>query len=98
MIRGYVNAGTRDLAEGLNSKAARKLLPRHLHACALLDLAALDSASSLKDLDRPGYRLQRLAGNRTGQYSIRINRQYRICFFWEGDDATGVEIVDYHRE
>jgi proteic killer suppression protein len=44
----------------------------------------------------PGHRLEALGGDRKGQYSIRINDQYRICFIWEGEDARHVEIVDYH--
>lgn len=44
----------------------------------------------------PGNRLEALAGDRTGQYSIRINEQWRLCFVWADGDATNVEIVDYH--
>ena len=64
--------------------AKRKL--DHLHAAAALsDLAAV-----------PGNRLETLAGDRRGQYSIRINDQWRICFRWTGHDAVDVAIVDYH--
>ncbi len=57
----------------------------------------LDSARTLDDLKvPPGNRLERLRGNRRGQYSIRINDQYRICFEWRGLDAYDVEIIDYH--
>jgi proteic killer suppression protein len=64
--------------------AKRKL--DHLHAAAALsDLGAI-----------PGNRLESLAGGRRGQYSIRINDQWRICFRWAGPDAVDVEIVDYH--
>lgn len=60
-------------------------------------LAMLDSARALADLRvPPGNRLEKLHGNRQGQYSIRINGQYRICFEWRGHDAYAVEIVDYH--
>ncbi len=60
-------------------------------------LAMLDGALSLADLKvPPGNRLEKLHGNRQGQYSIRINDQYRICFEWHGSDAYRVEIVDYH--
>lgn len=62
-------------------------------------LTALLSATSLADLQvNRGNRLEQLSGNRAGQYSIRINNQWRICFEWS-DDATGpveIEIVDYH--
>ena len=57
----------------------------------------LDSAQTLDDLRvPPGNRLEKLRGNRLGQYSIRINLQYRICFSWKNGAATDVEIVDYH--
>jgi toxin HigB-1 len=60
-------------------------------------LAMLDAASSLVDLKYPpGNRLEKLAGDRRGQHSIRINDQYRICFVWRGHDAFEVEITDYH--
>ena len=60
-------------------------------------LAMLDSAQTLDDLKTPpGNRLEKLHGNRQGQYSIRINEQYRICFEWRGHDAYAVEITDYH--
>jgi len=57
----------------------------------------LDGALSLADLQvPPGNRLEKLHGNRQGQYSIRINDQYRICIDWRGSDAYDVEIIDYH--
>ena len=59
-------------------------------------LDRLDAATSLEDLAIPGHRLKRLAGDREGQYSIRINDQYRVCFEWKDGDATKVEVVDYH--
>jgi len=60
-------------------------------------LAILDAAGSLSELlVPPGNRLEKLKGNRTGQHSIRINDQYRICFVWKGNDAHDVQIVDYH--
>ena len=60
-------------------------------------LAMLDAATALDDLKcPPGNRLEKLRGNRQGQYSIRINDQYRICFVWRGHDAFEVEITDYH--
>jgi len=63
---------------------------------ARVRLALLDTATSLRDLNLPGLRLEALKGNRLGQYSIRINDQYRICFEWRDGDALNVEIVDYH--
>ncbi len=57
----------------------------------------LDAAGNLDDLKiPPGNRLEKLKGNRQGQYSIRINDQYRICFSWRDHDAYYVEITDYH--
>ena len=61
-------------------------------------LEMLNAAASLEDLARvPGNRFEALRGDREGQYSIRINAQWRLCFCWTGEeDATDVEIVDYH--
>lgn len=60
-------------------------------------LRALDKAENLQDLrSPPGNRLEALKDDRAGQYSIRINDQYRICFRWVNDEAQDVEIVDYH--
>ena len=60
-------------------------------------LTVLDNAASLQDLSGlPSNRLERLSGNRAGQYSIRVNRQWRICFRWADDGPYDVEIVDYH--
>ena len=74
--------------------------PRRLGAVSRLaerKLNMLDAARTLMDLRvPPGNRLEALRGNREGQYSIRVNDQYRLCFRWEGEDAFEVEIVDYH--
>jgi proteic killer suppression protein len=60
-------------------------------------LAMLDAATELKDLKSPpGNRLEELYGDRSGQYSIRINSQFRICFVWGRNGVESVEIVDYH--
>lgn len=60
-------------------------------------LLMLNAAKILKDLEvPPGNRLEKLVGNRSGQYSIRINDQWRICFEWDNGAATNVEIIDYH--
>ena len=65
---------------------------------AVRRLTVLDNAESLKDLaGLPSNRLETLTGSRTGEYSIRINRQWRICFRWGDDGPYAVEIVDYHR-
>ena len=61
-------------------------------------LEYLDDVESLQELhDRRGNRLERLIGNRAGQYSIRLNRRWRLCFTWLDDGPHDVEIVDYHR-
>ncbi len=63
----------------------------------LRKLRMLDAAVKLDDLRvPPGNRLERLHGDRSGQHSIRINDQWRICFRWQRGDAWDVEIVDYH--
>jgi proteic killer suppression protein len=59
-------------------------------------LAQLDASTELKDLSMPSMRLEKLEGDRKGQYSIRVNDQYRICFEWRDGNAYQVEIVDYH--
>ena len=68
-----------------------------LQRVALRKLRMLDAAERLDDLRvPPGNRLERLRGDRAGQYSIRVNEQWRVCFRWRSGDATEVEIVDYH--
>ncbi|MBT8365656.1 MAG: type II toxin-antitoxin system RelE/ParE family toxin [Deltaproteobacteria bacterium] len=97
MIRSFKNQGTEDIFDGKNSKVARKLCPRDLWKVAGRKLEQIDSASNLEDLRvPPGNHLEALSGNRDGQYSIRINDQYRVCFEWNHGDADNVEIVDYH--
>ena len=57
----------------------------------------LNNSRNIRDLrESPGNRLKKLKGNRNGQYSIRVNDQWRICFRWDGSDAWDVEITDYH--
>jgi proteic killer suppression protein len=64
---------------------------------ALRKLDLLDAAPDMRTLGTlPGSRLEKLKGNRAGQYSIRINDQWRICFEWRDGHAHGVELVDYH--
>jgi proteic killer suppression protein len=76
------------------------ILPRKFAAIekiARLRLDRLHVATSLRDLSAiPGHRLEKLEGDRKGQYSIRINDQFRVCFEWKNGDAWNVEIVDYH--
>ena len=82
---------------GRNTKDARKTCPRNLWAVAARKLEQLDSVGRLEELGiPPGNRLEALSRDRKGQFSIRINAQYRICFLWTEDGPDAVEIVDYH--
>ncbi len=94
MILGYRDKRTRDFAAGKRVKAFSGI-----QRAAQLKLDRLEAATSLRDLAAlPGNRFEALSGDRKGQYSIRINDQWRICFEWpEGDSGpANVEIVDYH--
>jgi toxin HigB-1 len=72
-------------------------LPTDIQRIARRKLRMLDAATALEELRvPPGNRLEALKGDRSGQHSIRINDQWRICFVWDGDGAREVEIVDYH--
>ena len=72
-------------------------LARPIQRAALRKLVLLDAAEAVQDLRvPPGNRLEKLHGDRSGQYSIRINNQWRICFRWSDGDAFDAEIVDYH--
>lgn len=72
-------------------------LPFDIQRTARRKLLYLNDAEDLRDLQAPpGNRLEKLKGDRTGQYSIRINDQWRICFGWKASKAHNVEIVDYH--
>lgn len=97
MIRSFKNKATEDVFNGINSKAARNLLPLNLWKIAFRKLDQLDSVENLQDLRiPPGNQLEALKGDRKGQYSIRINIQYRICFLWSDTGPSDVEITDYH--
>ena len=97
MIRSFRNTGTEDIFNGSNTKVARKVCPQSLWKQAARKLDQLDSVSSLEELRvPPGNQLEMLKGDRAGQMSIRINDQYRICFWWIESGADNVEIVDYH--
>lgn len=72
-------------------------LPQNIQKVALRKLIMIDNAESVEDLRiPPSNRLEKLVGDREGQYSIRINDQYRICFIADGNHFYDVEIVDYH--
>ncbi len=92
MITSFANKETRSLFE---DKRVRKF--QAFEQVARRKLAVLDAAAGLQDLQvPPGNRLEALSGDRKGQYSIRINGQWRICFRWISNQACDVEIVDYH--
>ena len=79
-----------------NGKYVRGL-PHDIQRIAARKLEILAAATALESLKvPPGNRLEKLVGDRAGQYSIRINQQWRICFKWQQGDAHEVEIVDYH--
>jgi proteic killer suppression protein len=93
MIKSFRDANAKALFEQQDVPALR-----HIERAARRKLEALDAAQQLGDLAAArGNYLEALKGNRLGQYSIRINRQYRICFVWQKGDASHVEIIDYHR-
>ncbi len=94
----FADAGTRDIYDGNDTKAARRTLPRELWKLARRKLDLLGAAKDLGDLRAPpANRLEKLKGDRAGYHSIRINDRYRIVFGWEdGRGAREVTIVDYH--
>ncbi len=97
MIQSFQNKGTEDIFNGENTRSARKICPEILWKVASRKLDQLDSVTQLPDLRiPPGNQLEALTGNRAGQYSIRINEQYRICFIWTDQGPDRVEITDYH--
>ena len=93
MIRNFKCAQTELIWGGSFSPQ----LPQSIQHIARRKLRMLYNSRVLNDLRvPPANRLEKLKGNRAGQYSIRINDQWRICFVWENGDALNVEIVDYH--
>ena len=97
MIISFASAGTEDVFNGRNTKDARKNCPRDLWRVAARKLEQIDSVAVFEDLRiPPGNRLEALSGERKGQFSIRINQQFRICFTWTKEGPDEVEIVDYH--
>jgi proteic killer suppression protein len=93
VIKSFADKETERLFRGRKSKA----VPTELRERALSKLLVLNAATNVEDLRAPpGNRLEKLRGDREGQWSIRVNRQYRVCFSWIGADAHDVEITDYH--
>jgi proteic killer suppression protein len=97
MIQSFYDKGTEDVYDGTDSKAARSTCPNQIWKVAQRKLDQLNAASRLEALGVPrGNELEPLAGKRKGQHSIRINKQYRVCFVWTDAGPTRVEITDYH--
>jgi proteic killer suppression protein len=93
MIRGFKDQRT----EALLRRRSGRGFPPEVRLRALRKLTMLHAAATLTDLrSPPGNRLERLAGDRAGQWSIRVNDQYRICFVWDDRHAYDVELTDYH--
>ncbi|MBO4495359.1 MAG: type II toxin-antitoxin system RelE/ParE family toxin [Clostridiales bacterium] len=93
MIKNFADKET----EKIFHQCFSRKLPHDIQKVALRKLIMMSNSVCLKDLEvPPANHLERLEGNRKGQYSIRINSQYRICFRFEGNDFYDVEIVDYH--
>ncbi|MCX5964919.1 MAG: type II toxin-antitoxin system RelE/ParE family toxin [Cyanobacteria bacterium] len=93
MIRNFKDKETQKIFERQRSRK----LPSDIQQVALRKLRMLNRSQTLQELRiPPANRLERLGGDRDGQYSIRVNDQWRICFDWQDGDAMNVEIVDYH--
>ena len=93
VIKSFSNKET----EKVYRQEFSKKLPKDIQRIALRKMIMMDAAESIDDLRvPPGNRLESLAGDRKGQYSIRINNRYRICFVEMNGDYFDVEIVDYH--
>jgi proteic killer suppression protein len=97
VIRSFRNKGTEDIFNGINSRDARKTCPQSIWKIAARKLDQIDSVIKLNELSvPPKNKLEALKGDRKGQYSIRINDQYRICFEWGESGPDKAEITDYH--
>ena len=93
MIKSFADRETERLFRGRRSRA----VPEQIRERALAKLISIDIADDLEELRHPpSNRLEKLRGDREGQWSVRINQQYRVCFWFEGGDAYDVEITDYH--
>lgn len=93
MIKSFGSRETEQIFNRVYSRA----LPRDIQKVAFRKLWMLDAASAFKDIVvPPSNHLEKLRGDRKWQYSIRINKQWRICFIWREGNAHNVEITDYH--
>ena len=93
MIKNFKDDETQKIYQRQHSRT----LPSDIQQVALRKLRMINNSISINDLRVPPANcLEKLSGNRAGQWSIRINDQWRVCFRWEGSDALDVEITDYH--
>jgi proteic killer suppression protein len=96
MIASFGDRATEDLYHGRATARAR-LFPPDVIEAALVKLDSLNGAASMLDLrSPPGNRLEALKGDMKGLHSIRVNAQWRLVFRWQGNDAYGVRLTDYH--
>ena len=96
MIRSFADEATADVYCGRDTKAARQL-PKPLWPVIRRKLDALHRARTLRDLRLPaGNRLEALKGDHAGRFSVRVNQQYRITFWWKDSHADAVICEDYH--
>ncbi len=94
MIKSFAAKET----EKIFKRKISRRLPQNIQRKGRMKLEILDAAEVLQDLTiPPGNQLEKLSGDRKAQHSIRINKQWRICFVWRSGDAYEVEIVDYHK-
>lgn len=93
MIRSYADETT----ESFHATGKSRKVPPDLRDRLMMKFQLLDAATTLDALrDPPGNHLEALFGDRTGQHSIRVNKQYRLCFVWNDDGPAQVEFADYH--
>lgn len=93
MIKTFKDGETQKIYQRQRSQK----LPSDIQQVALRKLRMINNSVSINDLRiPPANHLEKLSGDRAGQWSIRINDQWRVCFRWEGSDAYDVEIADYH--
>jgi proteic killer suppression protein len=93
MIKSFADKATAAVFSG---QLVRRL-PQDIQGIARRKLKLIDAVSKVEELRiPPGNRLEQLSGDRAGQWSIRINAQWRICFSWKDGHAEDIEIVDYH--
>ncbi len=93
MIKSFRDSET----EKIYHRQVSRRLPMDIQQVALRKLRMLNNAATITDLRiPPANRLEKLTGDRAGQYSIRVSDQWRICFIWRDQDAYDVEITDYH--